>query len=114
MLQRYKIIVNLQNLEQKNEKCYDRMLRSFVRMFTRLVGILRRLVSALGRLVGNETCDCRGTFMRDSAYRYFSSSAGSSAKSRTFFLLACMRSYSSLEPTMSFSNSRRPVPAGMR
>lgn len=28
--------------------------------------------------------------------------------------LACMRSYSSLEPTMSFSNSRRPVPAGMR
>ncbi len=44
----------------------------------------------------------------------YSSRAGSSTKSSTFLRLACMRSYSSLEPTMSFSQSRSPVPAGMR
>ena len=36
------------------------------------------------------------------------------AKSRTFFLLASMRSCSSCEPTTSFCHWRRPVPAGMR
>ncbi len=44
----------------------------------------------------------------------YSSSTDSCTKSSTFLRLASMRSYSSLEPTMSLSNSRRPVPAGMR